>query len=263
MSAMRKSKIGYTGIGADGRPVDWMYGWNPGGFGCSANCDGCWSKAMPFKGNCPDCQAFRVHLHPERLGQPAATKKPGIVLCNFTNDWMDPERPDCDVGDVLGAMIQPHIYITLTKRYSRLGSICIQCPPGETVYHGITVRNQDDADAAWGNGGEWARWVSLEPLQENVACHWSNYCGVLIGHDNRRGAPGTDTLAHVRSVVQQCQAAGVPVYVKQLWVGPGKPTLAHDPSQFPPDLRLRNLPWSIPITDTGNGECFAFRKDMT
>jgi len=28
MKAMAKSKIGYCGIGADGRPVDWYYGWS-------------------------------------------------------------------------------------------------------------------------------------------------------------------------------------------------------------------------------------------
>jgi len=40
---MNKSRIGYTGIGADGRRVDWYYGWNPGGFGCSRGCKGCWA----------------------------------------------------------------------------------------------------------------------------------------------------------------------------------------------------------------------------
>ena len=53
MRGMGKSNIGYRGIGADGRPVDWYYSFNPGGFGCSRLCDGCWSHAMPFKGKCP------------------------------------------------------------------------------------------------------------------------------------------------------------------------------------------------------------------
>ena len=79
---MSKSNIDYKGIGADGRPVDWMYAWNCGGFGCSnlADCPGCWSHDMCHRSACPECAAFHVHLHPERLGQPAATKKPGIVL---------------------------------------------------------------------------------------------------------------------------------------------------------------------------------------
>ena len=42
MKKMGKSNIGYRGIGADGRPVDWYYSWNPFGFGCSCGCDGCW-----------------------------------------------------------------------------------------------------------------------------------------------------------------------------------------------------------------------------
>lgn len=43
---MNLSNIGYKGVGSDGKAMGWYYGWNPGGFGCSKNCDGCWSKAM-------------------------------------------------------------------------------------------------------------------------------------------------------------------------------------------------------------------------
>ena len=98
--------------------------------------------------------------------------------------------------------------------------------------------------------------------------------GVIVGHDNRRNAPGTDTLDHVRDVVQQCVRAGVPVFVKQLWmdtcpecsrtyppgtaaeaeycddcgIGKLRPKLWHDPEAFPEDLRYRDLPWSMPTT---------------
>jgi len=34
---MTKSKIGYVND-----KVPWYYGWNPGGFGCSGGCEGCW-----------------------------------------------------------------------------------------------------------------------------------------------------------------------------------------------------------------------------
>ena len=58
------------------------FGWNPGGCGCSNGCDGCWArvKVAPRVGrinDCDDCKNFRVHFHPERLGDPAKRKKPG------------------------------------------------------------------------------------------------------------------------------------------------------------------------------------------
>jgi len=281
MKGMAKSKIGYTGIGADGRPVDWYYGWNPGGFGCSGGCDGCWSKRMSARSKCPDCAAFKVHMHPERLGQPEATRKPGVVLVNFTCDTFDGARPRRDVLMMLAnaATNRGHVYVWLTKNAERMASEVMSGKIAESGpdYWGLTIRNQADADAKLRdvlaiNG---RLWLSLEPLWGpmdiqlvlGTNCHIQ---GVIVGHDNRRGAPGTDTLAHVRSVVKQCQAAGVAVYVKQIWMWEcgwchwqheehlsrckrcgrktswSRPHLREKPAMFPVDLRLRNLPWPAP-----------------
>jgi protein gp37 len=46
----------------------------------------------------------------------------------------------------------------------------------------------------------------------------------------------------VVSIVEQCRAAGVPIFVKQIESG-GK--VVHELEQFPPDLRVRELPWRI------------------
>lgn len=46
-------------------------------------------------------------------------------------------------------------------------------------------------------------------------------------------------LKWVRSIVSQCQSAGVPVFVKQLDIN-GK--VEHDISKFPPDLQVRQYP---------------------
>jgi protein gp37 len=289
---MGKSHIGYCGIGADGRPVEWMYGWNPGGCGCSAGCDGCWARAMPFKGaTCPDCRAFRVHMHPERLGQPAATRRAGVVLCNFTNDWCDRLRAACDRKQMVSAMTaaEQHTYVTLTKQPGVLAALRHDMPSMAHEFDGLTIRTQKEADeklAAFLSAAIPSRWLSLEPLHgpvdlsatlltRSLDIHTgrlgmllasAKIKGVIIGHDNRRGRPGTDTLAHVRNVVKQCQAAGVRVFVKQLWLtkckscgdfshGPnGCPSngtvvrrLYTDVAEFPADLQLRDLPWSLPL----------------
>lgn len=255
---MARSKIGYTGIGSDSQPVDWYYGWNVGGFGCSnlANCPGCWSEAMCHRSACPDCAGFKVHVHPERLGQPAATKKPGVVLCNFTNDWLDKKRELADIGRIFEAMqdATQHVYVTLTKQPHRMGAIVDVCDgrAEPNHLHGVTIRQQADFDLRGDYFGG-ISWVSFEPLWREVNISEASkspfrfgmdeITGVIVGQDRNRGAPGTDTLDHVRSVVKQCQAAGISVYVKQVFIGD---KLRTDPADFPPDLRLRNLPWSMP-----------------
>ena len=140
------------------------------------------------------------------------------------------------------------------------------------MYHGLTICTQADVDAKLpdflavpGN-----KWISYEPAWSavdlgravqkpfiGVHCDrdgvWPKVVGpvqgVIAGQDNRRGAPGTDTLDHVRSVVEQCLAAGVPVLVKQIWhMVDGKPKLlrASHPDEYaryPEDLRHVSLPW--------------------
>ena len=74
-------------MGADGRPIETVYAWNPGGMGCSNGCDGCWARAIAKRNiHCDDCRAFRVHLHEERLCEPVNTKTARLVLVNFTCD---------------------------------------------------------------------------------------------------------------------------------------------------------------------------------
>jgi len=122
---MTKSNIGYRGIGADGKPVEWYYAWNPGGFGCSANCDGCWARAMAKRlsaKGCPECLKFLPHIHPERFDQPDATKKPGVVLVNFTCDIADKCRQNVELATMWDLMWRAdrHTFVVLTKQHKRL-----------------------------------------------------------------------------------------------------------------------------------------------
>ena len=77
--------------------------------------------------------------------------------------------------------------------------------------------------------------------------------GVISGHDNRPGAPGTDTLEHIRGTIAQCKAAGVRYWTKQVWLTlpDGKTRLcrANHPveyARFPDDLKGGRLPWPAP-----------------
>jgi len=297
---MRRSQIGYCGTGADGRPITWYYAWNPGGFGCSGGCDGCWARGIvtrfgrtranvPRAGGlygCQECEEFAVHFHEERLAEPSATGRPGVVLVDFTCDTFDPRRPDAHVYDILCTAAAEdaarHTYVWLTQWPHRAAQYLRarrDLPANWCL--GLTVRRYRDDVAAFLTI-PMDLWLSVEPIERAMdlapwlvlSGEWGNGTirGVIVGHDSRRHAPGTETLDHVRGVVDSCRDAGVPVYVKQLWLprcehcgwlehanadapfgrrcrlcgGRMRWRLERDPSRFPADLRLRNLPWSMP-----------------
>jgi protein gp37 len=156
--------------------------------------------------------------------------------------------------------------------------------PLPNVWLGVSVENQHFANeriplllqtpAA-------VRFISAEPLLGPVDISMWLYRGVIeakpgdadydalqwviVGGESGSGARPFD-LAWARSIVQQCQAAGVPVFVKQLGAKPTTPDLTHcrggaallpdrsgyaltlrnrkggDPSEWPEDLRVREFP---------------------
>ena len=292
---MNSTKIGYIGPGADGRPVlpKHVRTWSPGGFGCSNGCDGCYAckTSKRFKAQiakcgtgevvvrdglryhvcearrkdgklhrwhaCEACANFEVHLHRERLDDPARAKGPYIVLVNFFADTFDKERRPEDMDRTLDAAGEApqHTYVWLTKQAERLAEH-IESPP-DNWYCGLTIRNQADADRELepflsipGN-----LWISYEPAIARVAWEFilggvdDQPCGIIIGHDNRKGAPGTETLAHIVDCVQACKAAGIRWFVKQIWLD-GVFLRASKPeeyAQFPTYLSMyARLPWSAP-----------------
>jgi len=299
---LKRSDIGYLGIGADGRPITEAYACNPGGFGCTGGCDGCWSRECYGRkvSKCEKCRNFEVHLHPERLCEPANTKTPRLVLLNFTCDTFDEERPAYpDLVCLFESMraASHHQYILLTQNANRMKYPAAQRPFCENWYWGLTIRNQQDADERLGDflGIPGKKWVSYEPGQSEV--DWSKYLaeprtavaqeirgvfgphaarpriqGVIIGHDRRKGAPGTDTVSHIYSCIEQCKAAGVNFWTKQVWQSvclecgdrfegchefcpfckrPVRSKLLHasKPDEFalfPKDLKGGRLPWSAP-----------------
>jgi len=144
----------------------------------------------------------------------------------------------------------------------------------ENVWLGVSVEDQQTADeripillqtpAA-------VRWVSAEPLLGPVAIHgWDgsvqrNYLTdstgpgidwVVVGGESGPGARPCD-IAWIRSIREQCQEAGVPVFVKQLGARPYqsperdggtgfflpiKDRKGGDPAEWPADLRVREWP---------------------
>lgn len=127
----------------------------------------------------------------------------------------------------------------------------------------------EDVDLNLTPPGEWPAWCEdcgTDVHPANITHDDKhNYCGFEVDHrvDDEDGLSWVIVGAEsgprrrpcrtewVRSVVEQCQAAGVPVFVKQIalfceqaWPSPG--TLSHNPAEWPADLRVREFPEMTP-----------------
>ena len=257
---------------------------NPGGFGCSAGCPTCWARALaPRIGKnvgCPDCAAFRVHFHPERLGDFAKRKKPAVIGVQFTGELFDDARSSDEIDTILAVIEQSpqHEYVFLTQEAKRMAR---EIGPGQTNWWtGVTVHNQWQLECwLYYMIGCDNVWLSVEPMQAPIdlmskACEFPTrtLAGVIIGCDNSMKGPQCST-SWVRSLVGQCSELGVPAYVKQLRDGvTGR--LLTKPDDFPPDLRVRQLPWTLmkkeedeTMTEhrprSGAGKIYAFHREAT
>ncbi|HUS97126.1 MAG TPA: hypothetical protein VMX97_10335 [Hyphomicrobiaceae bacterium] len=65
-----------------------------------------------------------------------------------------------------------------------------------------------------------------------------------------RATPDDARACVMESVVDQCQAARVPVYVKQIRLLNGGPLLT-DPADFREHLRIRQLLWTLTTKEGG------------
>jgi protein gp37 len=143
--------------------------------------------------------------------------------------------------------------------------------PLENVWLGVSVENQATADERIPlllNTPAAVRFVSYEPAlgPADFATHF----GIAPNHDDLRGllhwlivggesGPNARPcdVAWIRSAVEQCKAAGVPVFCKQLG---SRPFHGHycegsrfrlrdgkggDPDEWPEDLRVRDYPGTV------------------
>lgn len=167
-------------------------------------------------------------------------------------------------------------FLLLTKRIDRTYEIALAgCAPVPNAWLGVTAENQKRADERIPKLLEidWPgkKWVSVEPMLANIgitdyrpvtACerrcfhgHWNHYpkpcprCGsptyrmpgidwIICGGESGPGARVMD-IAWARSLRDQCQAAGVPFWMKQLGGWPNRREALED---LPEDLRIRERP---------------------
>jgi len=108
--------------------IEWAeYTWNPVS-GCSpisSGCKNCYAARMAKRlaGRCgyPADDPFRVTLHPERLREPLARRKPSIIFVCSMSDLFHEAVPDRFVEAVFAVMEMAahHRFLVLTKRPRR------------------------------------------------------------------------------------------------------------------------------------------------
>jgi len=223
--------------------------WNPT-TGCtkvSAGCKNCWAEEYSRRMGWP----WKVTLHPERLDEPLKWRKPQVVACCYMGDLFHEDVPDEFIDRVFAVMaLTPHhTYLLLTKRPERMRTYLaagqfrdvavaayMNPHPGPVlwpwplpnVYLGVSIEDQATADKRIPLLLETPaahRWVSAEPLLGPLylLAYTPAFRSINL-------LPGIDWLvvggesgprhrscdpAWIADIVAQCDAAGVPCYVKQ------------------------------------------------
>ena len=255
----------------------WDKPWNPivGCRKCSPACEHCYAESMMRRFGAAD-------FSPRRTTRANPPRK-GIVFCgNMTDlfgEWMYPysgkfmaENP----SDLIAACKSSDAtYLWLTKRVENMA---FELSDGSfpkleedrfadhhlrlsrlnlgNHYFGFTAENQEWYDLRFKAfrriPTKFKGWLSAEPLlgpinlgldcvypPEAMPFQW-----IVVGSEsgsNRRPC----NIEWVESIVEQCLAANVPVFVKQICLSNGKFT--NKIEEFPKHLQIRQVPWTTKV----------------
>jgi protein gp37 len=121
------------------------------------------------------------------------------------------------------------------------------------VWLGVSAENQATLEARWAILRETPAavcFLSLEPLLEQVNLRRKTFDAlggpkgapswVIVGCESGPGRRNQDSYEEqARAVIEQCQAAGIPVFHKQM---PVDGRVSNDPSEWPVDLVVQEWP---------------------
>lgn len=245
----------------------WTTQWNPviGCKPCSPACENCYAAAWAKRFG----QSFGPHMTKQK---PPSKKYGTIAFCgNMTDlfgEWVS--SPASIIKQCIDWRSDA-IYLWLTKR---IGNMCDALKEVENLttfqhYFGFTAENQKWYDIRATQAAQgfpaWANlWLSCEPLLGEIDLDFPMMPQLpkwlVVGCEsgpNRRPCK----IEWVESIVEQCLAANVPVFVKQLDIG-GK--CVTDISKFPEHLRIRQVPWAREGGDDGRRprECCSITRAL-
>jgi len=236
--------------------IEWTdESWNPitGCTKISTGCKNCYAERLAerfrgIKGH-PYEQGFDLKWHPGRLKIPFHWRKPcRVFVCSMSDlfqDGIDTQWIE-DIFSVMRGCPQ-HTFQVLTKRPEAMASYLNEwahtgeCPPN--VWLGTSVEDQENADMRIPDllrCQTTVRFLSIEPMLRSIdpTSMLKGIDWVIVGCESgpkRR----TFDLEWARSILAQCRAANVPLFIKQLSIN-GR--VLKDPADWPADLRMREWP---------------------
>lgn len=234
--------------------------WNPWQ-GCTKVSDGCKNCYMyrekerygqdPFTVVRSKLATFNAPLNWGRSGKVPYGSR--IFVCS----WSDFFHEDADLWrDEAWEIMEnspQYNFLIPTKRIERVSKVCpsdwLQGDALENVWLGISVENQETYNKRLPmllKIHASVKWLSVEPMLgpinfsepdcQTYAQDRINW--VVFGGESGPNCRTMD-IDWLRNGVNQCKAANVPVFVKQLG---GWPNTYHELSDFPEDLRIREFP---------------------
>ncbi len=243
--------------------IEWTeHTWNPV-TGCtklSPGCKHCYAEAMSRRlqaMGAPGYESgFEVTLHPDRLDQPRRRKRPTTYFVNSMSDLFHEEVEDGFIDRVLAVCEETphHTYQVLTKRAERLAAYFASRVVPPNVWLGVSVEDRKygvPRIAQLREVRSGVRFLSVEPLLEDLGpldlsgIHW-----VIVGGESGPGARAMH-LAWAQGVLDQCRAAGIRAFMKQLGARPLDATGERHSitdrkgalmAEWPSALRIRQMP---------------------
>lgn len=207
--------------------------WNPitGCSEVSEGCRFCYAKKMAKRLKAMDSpkyrNEFKVTTHPECLDEPLKWKKPRRIFVCSMSDLFHEDVPGEFIFEVYKRMAHSpqHTYLVLTKRVDRLTKLIRRIRSKlpdrlEHVWHGATVESSKYTSRILLLASVPGKlFLSVEPMLSGVEVAKSPYFDgidwVICGGES---GPGARPLHPdwVRSLRDQCKAADVPFFLKQL-----------------------------------------------
>ena len=246
------------------RATYWDKAWNPviGCKPCSPACENCYAAAW--------AKRFGKSFEPHESSRERPPRK-GVVFCGNMTDLFGRWTDDVDCFDWPTEYIKRSlgysdkaVYLWLTKRVE---SMCDALNNGRVFlkgdddcdysfrdcemrnqFFGFTAENQEwfniRVDAAAEIPLVFNQWLSAEPLLGpiDMGDMVEMFKWVVVGCEsgqNRRPCK----IEWVESIVEQCRAANVPVFVKQICM-PASGKFTDKIEEFPEYLRIRQVPWT-------------------
>lgn len=197
-----------------------------------------------------------VQLVAEALDLPLRWRTPRRVFVNSMSDLFHEKVDDVWLLRIFNVMWQAfdHTFQVLTKRPERMRHFMAETWPRSgwwannwpppNVWLGVSCEDDEALDARWPalrDTPAAVRFISAEPLlscfepPRSLALDW-----LILGCESGPGRRNQSAYeGAARTMIQQAQAAAVPVFHKQM---PVNGRVSRDPAEWPEDLRVQEFP---------------------